>query len=79
MESRRSTEGGMPLPQQLALGTPQRHRVAKLSFDLAAMRTEVPEHQQFITMCRTRHFCRTITKCLTNKHRSYGAYAEVTA
>ena len=35
--------------------------------------------QQFITMCRTRHFCRYITMYSTNNHHSCGAYAEVTA
>ena len=36
-------------------------------------------NQQFITKCRTRQLCRSITMFSTNKHHSYGAYAEVTA
>ena len=43
MTWRVTEDGGMPLPQQLALGTPQRRRVAKSSFDFAVLRTEVPE------------------------------------
>ena len=34
--------------------------------------------RQFITKCRTRQFCRSITMYSTNKHHSYGAQAEAT-